>query len=146
MTNTITLPAITLAINLAFATTTDFENRRLANASIVALEAGTNREQYVFCSEYYGLFIDARVSGDIVRFCFGNKGIEEIFAINAEDVHKRVYIKIRYGKSIDDAYITARNNDGINKSVNFRDIPESLKRSIIELNSKQFALETAFGM
>ena len=141
---TYAIPSITAAINMAFAETTDFRNNKLIGAKFIQIDPNTDGERYLFYSEYYGMFMDCRMPGGIIRFCFGNRGIDEIFLINENKVSKRIYIKIRYGKSIEDAYITARNARGEHKSVHFSELPEELKKSLIELNAKQTELETAF--
>lgn len=142
---TYAIPAITATINMAFAETADFENDKLIGAKFIQINPNTDGERYLFLSDYYGMFMDCRMPGGVIRFCFGSRGIDEIFLINENKISKRVYIKIRYGKRIEDAYITARNARGEHKSVHFNELPEELRNSLIELNAKQTELETALN-
>ena len=88
------LPTITLALNLAFYETTDFETATMNGATVVPIEIDSGKDAYWIASERYGIFMDINVNGALIRACYGMHGMDEFFIVKEDDINKRITAKI----------------------------------------------------
>ena len=140
------LPTITLALNLAFYETTDFETATMNGATVVPIEIDSGKDAYWIASEYYGIFMDININGTLVRACYGKDGADEFFIVKEDDISKRITVKITYAKNnINESYIQVRRSNGDNSSMHFGDLPIDVQNAILMLNAAQETVEQSFA-
>ena len=142
------LPTITLALNLAFYETTDFETATMNGAAVVPIEIDNGNDAYWIASERYGIFMDINLNGALIRACYGRHGMEEFFIVKEDDINKRITVKITYAAAnkIDESYIQVRRSNGDNSSMHFGDLPIDVQNAILMLNAAQETVEQRFAV
>ena len=141
------LPTITLALNLAFYETTDFDTATMNGATVVPIDTDNGNDAYWIASERYGIFMDINVNGALIRACYGIHGMEEFFIVKEDDINKRITAKITYAAAnkIDESYIQVRRSNGDNSSMHFGDLPIDVQNAILMLNAAQETVEQSFA-